>query len=138
MKLQDLAERLGCRLEGDGTLDVQRVTGLDHAGPGDVTFFANPKYAPALRRTRASAVIVSNDAPAAPCAMLRTSDPYLMFANALAVFVASSQPAPGVDRMSSVAADAALGKDVSVGPFVSIGRGARVGDRTVIYPNVSI
>ena len=138
MKLHDLAERLGCRLEGDGTLDVQRVAGLEHAGPGDVTFFANPKYAGALRRTRASAVILSDEAPAASCAMLRTTDPYLAFANALALFVSSPQPAPGVDEMSRVASDATLGGGVSIGPFVSIGRGACVGHRTVIYPNVSI
>jgi len=138
MNLKDLAERLGCRLEGDGTLDVQRVAGLEHAGPGDVTFFANPKYAGALRRTRASAVILSDDAPAVSCAMLRTKDPYLAVANALALFVAAPQPAPGIDEMSRVAPDATLGGGVSIGPFVSIGRGARVGDRTVIYPNVSI
>jgi len=99
MKLTDLAERLGCRLEGDGTLDVQRVAGLEHAGPGDITFFTNPKYAGALRRTRASAVILGDEAPAASCAMLRTNDPYLAFANALALFVASPQPAPAPRRL---------------------------------------
>jgi UDP-3-O-[3-hydroxymyristoyl] glucosamine N-acyltransferase len=125
MKLQDVAEQLGCLLEGDGSLDIQRVESLEHAGTGDLTFFANPKYAAALRRTRASAVILGFDAPAASCAMLRTSDPYLAFA-------------PGVDRLSFVAPDATLGRGVSIGPFVSIGRGARVGDRTVIYPSVSI
>ncbi|HEV3217089.1 MAG TPA: UDP-3-O-(3-hydroxymyristoyl)glucosamine N-acyltransferase [Vicinamibacterales bacterium] len=138
MKLQDLAERLGCRLEGDGALEVHRVASLEHAGPGDVTFFANPKYASALRRTRASAVILGDLAPAASCAMLRTKDPYLAFANAVGVFVAAPQPAPGVDEMTHVAPDATLGREVSIGPFVSIGRGARIGDRTVIYPNVSI
>jgi UDP-3-O-[3-hydroxymyristoyl] glucosamine N-acyltransferase len=121
MKLQDVAEQLGCLLEGDGSLDIQRVESLEHAGTGDLTFFANPKYAAALRRTRASAVILGFDAPAASCAMLRTNDPYLAFANALRVFAA-----------------APLGRGVSIGPFVSIGRGARVGDRTVIYPSVSI
>ena len=138
MKLQELAERLSCRLEGDGSLDIERVAGLEQAGPGDVTFFANPKYTPALRRTRATAVILGEDAPAAACAMLRTSDAYLAFANALALFVSAPRPAPGVDELSHVAKDATLGRDVSVGPFSSVGRGARIGDRTVIYPNVCI
>jgi UDP-3-O-[3-hydroxymyristoyl] glucosamine N-acyltransferase len=138
MKLQDLAEQLGCLLEGDGSLDIQRVESLEHAGTGDLTFFANPKYAPALRRTRASAVILGFDAPAASCAMLRTKDPKLAFANALRLFATAPQPAPGVDPLSFVAPDATLGRGVSIGPFVSIGRGARVGDRTVIYPSVSI
>jgi UDP-3-O-[3-hydroxymyristoyl] glucosamine N-acyltransferase len=138
MKLQDLAEQLGCRLEGDGSLEIQRVQSLEHAARGDLSFLANPKYLPALRRTRASAVILGFDAPAASCAMLRTKDPYLAFANALRLFATAPQPAPGIDRLSFVAPDAAIGLGVSIGPFVSIGRGARVGDRTVIYPSVSI
>lgn len=138
MQLKELAERLGCRLEGDGGLEIRRVAGLEQAGEGDIAFFANPKYTAALRRTRASAVILGEDAPPTPCAMLRTRHPYLAFANALGLFAASSHPAPGVDEFSAVAPDAVLGRDVSVGPFSSIGRGARVGDRTVIYANVCI
>lgn len=138
MKLSELAERLGCRLEGDGGLEIGRVASLEHAAEGDITFFANPKYAAALRRTRASAVILGEDVPGAPCATLRAQHPYLAFANALTVFVSSANPAPGVDELSMVAGDAVLGGDVSVGPFSSIGRGARIGDRTVIYPNVCV
>ena len=138
MQLRELAERLGCRLEGDGTLEIRRVAGLEQAGEGDLSFFANPRYAPALRRTRASAVIIGEGAAAAPCAMLRTKHPSLAFANALAMFVAPAHPPPGIDRLSMMAPDAAVGRDVSIGPFSSVGRGARVGDRTVIYPNVFI
>ena len=138
MKLRDLAERLGCRLEGDGAVEIRRVAGLDQAGDGDVTFFANRKYAGALRRTRASAVIIGEEEPAAPCAMLRTRHPYLAFANALSLFVTPAHPPAGVDDLSAVAADASIGREVSIGPFSSVGRGARVGDRTVIYPNVCI
>ena len=138
MRLSELAERLGCRLEGDGGLEIRRVAGLEQAGEGDLTFFANRKYAAALRRTRASAVIIGEDAPPAPCAMLRTRHPYLVFANALSVFAEPVHPAAGVDELSFVAPDASIGRDVSIGPFSSVGRGARIGDRTVIYPNVCI
>jgi UDP-3-O-[3-hydroxymyristoyl] glucosamine N-acyltransferase len=138
MTVAELAERLGCRLEGDGSLEIRRVAAIEQAGEGDVTFFANPKYASALRRTRASAVILGDDAPAAPCAMLRTSYPYLAFANALTFFVSSAHPAPGVDQLSAVAPDSILGEHVSIGPFAAIGHGARIGNRTVIYPNVCI
>ena len=48
MKLHALAERLGCRLEGNGELDITRVAGIESAGPSELTFFANSKYA---RRT---------------------------------------------------------------------------------------
>ena len=138
MKLRELAERLACRLEGDGELDVHRVSGIQDAQPGDVTFLANPKYEKALAATGASAVILNDNAPAAPCAMLRTRDPYLAFARAVGLFSPVSHPAPGVDALAAVALDAHLGTGVSVAPFVVIGEGASIGDRTVIYPNVTI
>jgi UDP-3-O-[3-hydroxymyristoyl] glucosamine N-acyltransferase len=138
MQLKELADRLGCRLEGDGALEIRRVASLEQAGEGDVTFFANPRYAPALRRTRASAVIIGESAPAAHCAMLRAKHPYLAFANALSMFVATSAPTAGVDPLSAVAADATLGRDVSIGAFSTVARGARIGDRTIVYPNVFV
>ena len=138
MTLRELARRLSCRLEGDGQIEIRRLTGIEEAGPGDLTFFANPRYTAALRKTRATAVILGEDAPAAPCAMLRTTHPYLAFANALSMFVATTPPPPGIDRLSAMASDAVIGAGVSIGPFVAVGAGARIGDRTVIYPNVCI
>ena len=138
MMLRELAERLGCRLEGDGAIEIRRVATLEQAGEGDVTFFANPRYAPVLRRTRASAVIIGEGAPAAPCAMLRTPHPKLAFANVLAMFAPSSMPAPGIHTHTAIAPDATLGRDVSIGPFSAVGQGAHIGDRTIVYPNVCI
>lgn len=138
MKLRDLAARLGCRLEGDGDTEIVRVAGIEEAGPGDVTFLANPKYAPALASTRASAVIARDDVRAAPCALLHTSEPYLAFARAVGLFAPGWRPAPGVHPLAAVATGATLGPDVSVGPFVAIGEGARIGAHTVVFPNVTI
>jgi UDP-3-O-[3-hydroxymyristoyl] glucosamine N-acyltransferase len=138
VKLRELAERLECRLEGDGDLDIVRVAGIQDAQPGDLTFLANSKYESVLPRTRASAVLLRDDAPPAPCAVLRTRDPYLAFARAVGLFSPSWRPAPGVHPVVSIAADAALGADVSIGAFVVIGEGAAIGDRTVIFPNVTI
>jgi len=138
VKLAELADRLECRLEGDGTVEITRVAGIHDAGPGDVTFLANNKYEKALASTRASAVIARDGSPAAPCAMLRARDPYLAFARAVGIFAPDSRPRPGVDRLAAVASDATVGGDVSIGPFVSIGEGAVIGDRTIVYPNVTI
>jgi UDP-3-O-[3-hydroxymyristoyl] glucosamine N-acyltransferase len=138
MKVRDLAERLDCRLEGDGDVEIVRVAAIDAAGPGDVTFLANPKYAPALASTRASAVIARRDVPAGPCAMLRTDEPYLAFARAVGLLAPNSRPAAGVHALAAVGSSATIGRDVSIGPFVAVGEGARIGDRTVIFPNVTI
>jgi UDP-3-O-[3-hydroxymyristoyl] glucosamine N-acyltransferase len=138
VKLRDLAERLDCRLEGDGDVEVRRVAGIQSAEPGDITFLANPKYEKALRTTRASAVILKDDAPAAPCAMLRARDPYLAFARAVGLFAPTWRPAPGVHSLAAVAGDARIGSGVSIGAFVAIGEGAAIGDRTIVHPNVTI
>lgn len=138
LKLRDLAERLDCRLEGDGDGEIRRLAGIETAAAGDLTFFANPRYTAALRSTRAAAVILADDAPAAPCPMLRTAAPYLAFARAVELFTDDAPPPPGVDPASRVAGDATLGDGVSVGPFVSIGSRAVVGPRTVIHPHVTI
>ena len=138
MKLTELADRLECRLEGDGAIEVRRVTGVEEAAEGDVTFFANNKYAPALRATHASAVILSETADAAPCAMLRTTNPYLAFARAVGIFAEAWTPPPGVHPQAFVAADAAVAPDASVGPFAVVDTGARIGARTIVYPQVTI
>lgn len=137
MTLQALAERLGCRLEGDGTLEVVRVAGLDAAGPGDVTFLANARYAAALSGTRATAVIAAEGVDV-PCAALRTGNPYLAFAQATQLLAPPWRPPAGVHPTAAVAPDAVLGPEVSVGAFAVIGAGVRVGARTVLMPHVVI
>lgn len=138
LKLKELAERLECRLEGDGEIDVMRVAGIEHAGPGDVTFFANPKYSQHLRVTRASAVIAGDAGDAVPCAVLRSSNPYLAFARAVDLFAPRTVVAAGIDQLARVAPSAVIAADASVAAFVSIGEGAHIGSRSIIHPHVSI
>lgn len=139
MTLQELADRLGCRLDGgDGHSAVTGVAGLDEAGPGDVTFLANKAYAPRVASTRAAAIIASDALPSAPCAILRSSNPYLAFARAVAVF-APGDPAPaGVHPTAIVADDAELGADVAIGPFAIVESGARLGARTTVGPHAIV
>lgn len=138
MKLREIARRLDCRLEGDGEIEIRRVAGIEEAGPGDLTFFTNVRYAPQLRRTAASAVILAVDAEPAPCAMLRVPHPYLAFAKAVELFAQDERPAAGVDRLASVAPTAVVSPDAFVGAFAVIGDGARIGARTILHPHVIV
>ena len=138
VKLGDLAAQLGCQLEGDGEIDVARVAAIENAGPGDITFLANAKYASALAATRASAIITSSNGVAAPCAVLRTANPYLAFARATSLLNPEERPQPGVHHLALVAPDAVLEEGVSVGPYAVIGSRAQVGARTIIHAHVVI
>jgi UDP-3-O-[3-hydroxymyristoyl] glucosamine N-acyltransferase len=138
LKLREIAGRLDCRLEGDGEIEIRRVTGLEDAGPGDLTFFANSKYAAALKRTAASAVIVGEQAEGAACAVLRTRHPYLAFAKAVELFADPWRPPPGVHRLADVAPGAVIAPDASVGAFAVVGDGAVIGARTRLHAQVTI
>ena len=136
--LADLASRLGCRLDGDGAIEVTRVAGLEDAGPGDVTFLANPKYASKLATTRASAVIAGEGVTDAPCAVIRSAQPYVTFAVAVGVLTPPPRLRPGISGLAAIDPTADIGPDVAVAPFVVIGAGARIGARTVIHAHASI
>ena len=144
MKLGELARRLECPVEGDAAIEIRRVAKIEDAGPGDLTFLANPKYASKLATTKASAVILNGKdqapKPSGPraFAVIRSKSPYLTFAKAAQVLAPVHKVAAGVHKLAHVAADAAVDASASIGPFAVIGSGARVGARTVVHPHVVI
>src|SRR3990172_7333854 len=99
MLLSDLAGRIGARLQGR-EVEVGGVGGGDEAGPGQVTFLSNPKYARQARETKASAIIARQPVAGAGCAFLLTPDPYLAFA------LAVEQLHPPVRRAAGVSPQA--------------------------------
>jgi UDP-3-O-[3-hydroxymyristoyl] glucosamine N-acyltransferase len=138
MKLQEIADRLGCRLAGDGAIEITGVAGMEHAGPGHLTFLANPKYAHKVKHTHASAILVAEAVTGIEIASLVSSNPYLDFARALALFYQPPRPAPGVHPMAYVAPTATVGENASIGPFVSVGEHVRIGRNAVLHPHVVI
>src|SRR5215510_1339436 len=140
MRLRELAERLNCRLEGDGEIEIRRVAGIEHAEAGDLTFVANPKYRQHLASTHASAIILASEesAEGTAAALLRSREPYLAFAKAVGLLTRTPPPPNGIDRLSAVAPTAQVGAGVSIGAFVVVGDGAVIGARTIVYPNAVI
>ena len=138
MTLAELAARLHCRLDGDGSTDVRRVTSLDDAGPGDLTFVTNRKYASKLATTRASAAIVDFSVTTAPCALLRSKLPYVALAEAVGILTPSPRPSAGISPLAAIDPSAEIGADASIGAFVSVGARARIGARTVLHPHVVV
>lgn len=138
MKLSAIAEKLNCVLEGNGELEITGVAGMEQAVPGELTFLSNPRYAPKLKHTRAAAVIVSREVENPPVPALRSSNPYLSFAQALELFYQPPRPAPGIHPMAAISPKARVGKNASIGPFVSIDDDVEIGDNAVLHSNVSI
>ncbi len=130
-----LAERIGARLEG-GDAAVRGIAPIETAGPGEVTFLANPRYNRYARESRAAAIIAREPLPGAQAAFLLSENPYYAFACAVEMFHPPERPEPGVSDRASVHPSASLGSGVAVAPFAVVEEGARVGDRSVLFPGV--
>jgi UDP-3-O-[3-hydroxymyristoyl] glucosamine N-acyltransferase len=139
MKLSAIASALDVRLEnGSPDTEITGLNGIDHAGPGELTFVSNPKYAAAARSTRAAAVIVAEDFPAIPTAMLRAKDPYLTFAHALELFNPPVRYAATVHPTAVIDRTAKIGPGAHVGPYVVIGEHVDIGSNAVLLAHVVI
>lgn len=137
-RLSDLAARAGARLDGDGDVVVTGIAPIEEAGPGQVTFLANPKYTPFARASAASAIIAKARVEGAQTAFLLSDNPYFTFACVVELFHPPVRRSPGISAASSVHPGARLGKDVTVSPFAVVEKGAVVGDRTVLFPGVIV
>lgn len=139
MKLAQIATTLGARLEtGSPDLEITGVAGIKEAGPGQLTFVANPKYAGAARTTKASAVIVSDEFPAIPTALLRSRNPYLTFARALELFFQPPRYEPGVHPTAVVHSSAVIGDGAHIGPYVVIDQDVQIGRNAVLLAHAVI
>src|SRR5258708_12559815 len=96
MKLREIADALGCRLTGDGEVEIHGVAGMEHATAGQLTFLANPKYAPKVKHTKASAILVSEAVQGLDIACLVSANPYVDFPRPLALFSQPPNPPPAV------------------------------------------
>ena len=139
MTLGELAERLGCTLAG-GNPDA-RVSGIatiESAGPSEVTFLANLRYAPKVKQTRALAVIADQPLTGISAATLVSANPYYDFARALGLFYTPPRPAPGIHPSACIASTARIGNNASIGPYAVVGEHTTIGEDAVLYPHAVI
>jgi UDP-3-O-[3-hydroxymyristoyl] glucosamine N-acyltransferase len=138
MLLRLLASQLGCELVGDGEVEISGVAGMEHAVPGQLTFLANPTYAPKVKQTRASAILIQEPVRDLPMASVVSANPYVDFARALELFYQPPRPAPGIHPLAYVAATATVGENASIGPFAVVGERATLGRNAVLHPHAVI
>jgi UDP-3-O-[3-hydroxymyristoyl] glucosamine N-acyltransferase len=143
MKLTEIAAKIGARVEG-ADVEIDSIAGIGEARSGQLTFVANPKYAPQAKSTKASAVIVDENFPALQKSTLRTKNPYFAFAQALKLFYQPPEYEPGIHPTAVVHSSAKIGKNASIGPYVVVGENVTLGNdctlvaHVVIYRGVTI
>jgi UDP-3-O-[3-hydroxymyristoyl] glucosamine N-acyltransferase len=138
ISLSELAAKLNCRLVGDGATAITGVAGMEQADSSQLTFLANPKYAHKVKDTRAGAILVAEPIPALPIPQLISTNPYLDFARALALFYQPPRPKLGIHPSASVADSARIGENASIGAFAVVGEDVVIGKNAVLHPHVVI
>jgi UDP-3-O-[3-hydroxymyristoyl] glucosamine N-acyltransferase len=145
VSLGELAVRFGCVLRGNPDSRVYRVSSIQDAVAGELTFLAGRKFQSYLQSTRAGAVVL--DATAAeqcPVDALISANPHALFARIASYLHPSPSPIGGihpsaivdasaqVDATAQVDAHSVLGANVQVGPRVVIGAGSILMDDVIV------
>jgi UDP-3-O-[3-hydroxymyristoyl] glucosamine N-acyltransferase len=164
ISLDELVQRFGGEVVGNGAHRVEALAPLDKAGPAQLAFLANQKYLPQVETTRAGAVLISPadidklSSKRDDSNFIVTPNPYAYFARVAQAFIdlATPKAVPGVhptayvDPAANVAASAVIGPHVTVDAGavvgervkldagVSVGRGVKLGDDVHLYPNVTV
>jgi UDP-3-O-[3-hydroxymyristoyl] glucosamine N-acyltransferase len=139
---KQLAEILHGTVDGNPEVKVNAFAKIEHGRPGQLSFYANPKYEQYVYTSRASVLLVNRNfqpKQAVAPTLVRVDDAYAALADLLKYM--SEQKKKYRRRRSlrsRIACSARLGKRVSVGDFVTIGKDCRIGDCTVIHDNVTI
>jgi len=159
--LGDIVEALGGTRHGPPDLVIHRLAPVATAGPGELAFVAQARYASQIDTTAADVLIVPPALQAqalARGACIVADDPYLYFARLTQWWRQQHEaaPAPGIDPLASIHPTARVDEGVSVGPFAVVGQGvhlargarigahcvlganARIGEDTVLQPRVTV
>lgn len=137
--LGSLATQFGCELVGDPGSEVSIVATLANAGPGAISFLANPAYRSQLTSTKATAVVINaSEADDCPVNALITTDPYLTFARIATLLYPRPQPDPGIHDRAVVDKSARVDASAHVAPLAYVGAGSVIGAHAYIGPGCVI
>lgn len=130
--IKELADFLGCTLEGDGGVEISGVASPVSARPEDLIYVDSPAH---LDRAVASAARCAVIAPGLSLPgkiLLRASNPKLAFAQASDWLLPATPIAKGIHPTAIIAESAKLAPGIAVGPFAVIEEGVQIGAGTEI------
>ena len=141
LTIAELAEILKGKVVGEENTPLFKLSKIEDAQKGDITFMSNPKYLPWLYKTKASVVIIDNNLEYDEKKIrniILVDNAYLSFSEILNRFAKNKLKNTGIHKNSSIDSTVKLGKNVSVGQFSYVGPNCNIGDNVIIMDNVSL
>jgi UDP-3-O-[3-hydroxymyristoyl] glucosamine N-acyltransferase len=132
IKLSALAEKLGLDHVGED-MEISGVNTLDKAGPGEISFLVNPKYAHLLETTRAGCVLTSGPYVEKVSRALVSTNVYMDLAKVVNLFAKPQGCLSGISELAYVHPDAEIAPSATVYPFAFIGARAVLGSGSIVF-----
>ncbi len=127
-----VADSIGARVEGDGTLELEGVAAPERAGASQLIYVEAAKHAERAVASAAACVVASDGIALPGKTVLRSAQPKVAFAKAAVLLLEQSPIAEGVHATAILAPLARIGANMGIGPYAVIGEGAHIGDGTQI------
>ncbi len=136
--LKEIADLVEGEVTGDDQIMITGINSLEEASQGQISFYADPRYRERLKKTNASALLVSKvtDLYAGPQVVV--SSPALAYAKVARFFAPSLPEFSGISEKAFIHQRCQIGENVSIYPLVYVGEEVVIGDHTTLYPGVYV
>lgn len=137
IKIRDIASLIGGSIFGDDNLEIQRLSKIEEASDGELTFLYLPAYEKYFSSTQASAIIVKPgfNKTRNNITYIECPDPNKAFAKILIHYFTPDFLLEGIDSTAFVHPSAKIGRNVAIGKNVVICADCKIGDNTKIFHN---
>ncbi len=123
---------------GSDSQEIRGIRSMAEAREGDITFLANVRYRPELKRLKASAVLLSQREPEASIPQIVVSDPYLALSLLMQHFYPMPKGSGQISPLAFIAPTARVSSGVDIGPMCVVSEGARIGEGSVLTSGVHV
>jgi len=137
LDLKEIADRIGGKVLGDDRVTVTGVASLAEARPGQISFFADPRFKEDLKSTKASAILVVEPREDFAGSQILVGNPALAYAKVAALFAPPFRFV-GVSERAFISESAIIGANASIYPLAYVGDKAVIGDRVILFPGVFV
>lgn len=136
--LRHIAELTGGTIVGNDQVLIKGINSLHVAEEGEISFLADPRFKDQIKATKASAVIVKELTSLYQRPQLIVPDPYLAYARVATIFAPPVPRFPGISEKAVIEEGTDIGEEVSIYPFVYVGRESVIGNKVILFPGVYV
>lgn len=138
IRLTEIAKIVNGVVKGDESIFIQSLASIDHITPQSLIFAEGKDNVELAKNSAAAAVIVGTHIEIPNKTILQVNNPFKAFMQLMTHFYPPHPIAQGVHPTAVIADTVILGKNICIGPFVTIESGSQIGDNCVIKSHVSI